>query len=113
MILVSNRLPVTIDWVDETPNLHPSTGGLVTALVPIVREVGGCWVGWTGTDNEPCVSALLNEWCAAHRYSLHPVFMSPSEKECFYNGCANQIIWPLFHGLLSRCRFESAYWHSY
>jgi trehalose 6-phosphate synthase/phosphatase len=113
MILVSNRLPVTIDWTDDNLSLQPSAGGLVTALVPIIRTHGGCWVGATGTDYEPRLSAVLNNWRATHNYSLHPVFMSAAEKECFYNGFSNQIIWPLFHGLSSRCRYDSAYWRSY
>ena len=113
MIVVSNRLPITIDSVNDKPTVRPSVGGLVTALVPIVREGGGCWVGWTGNDYEPRLLGILNRWSATHNYSLHPVFMSPAEKQCFYSGCSNQIIWPLFHGLPSRCRFEAPYWHSY
>ena len=92
MILVSNRLPVTIDWTDSNLSLQPSAGGLVTALVPIIRTHGGCWVGSTGTDYEPRLSPVLNNWRATHNYSLHPVFMSAAEKECFYNGFSNQII---------------------
>jgi trehalose 6-phosphate synthase len=113
IILVSNRLPVTIDWTHDEPCIQPSSGGLVTALVPILREFGGCWVGWTGTDYKPRLSSLLKSWGAPQNYSLHPVFLSAEEKASFYNGGSNQIIWPLFHGLTSRCRFESAHWNAY
>jgi alpha,alpha-trehalose-phosphate synthase [UDP-forming] len=113
MILVSNRLPVTVDWTEGDLNVYPSAGGLVTALVPLIREQGGCWAGSTGTDYDARLTGLLNNWQATHNYSLHPVFMSPVEKECFYNGFSNQVIWPLFHGLGSRCHYDSAYWHSY
>jgi len=113
MIVLSNRLPITVDWSESRPTVQPSTGGLVTALTPILRQAGGCWAGWTGTDYEPPLSELLNTWSNTHSYSLYPIYMSPAEKEGFYNGCANQIIWPLFHGLPSRCRFDSAYWHAY
>jgi len=113
MILVSNRLPVTIDSMNGNLTVRPSAGGLVTALVPIIREQGGSWVGFTGTDYDSRLTGVLNNWHATHNYSLHPVFMSSSERECFYNGFSNQIIWPLFHGLASGCHYDSAYWHSY
>jgi trehalose 6-phosphate synthase len=113
MIILSNRLPITVDWTNEEPAIQPSAGGLVTALGPILREAGGCWVGWTGTDYTPLLSDLLSEWCVTHNYSLHPIYMSAGEKNRFYNGGSNQVIWPLFHGLHSRCRFDSSYWLGY
>src|SRR5437867_8356540 len=113
MILVSNRLPVTIEWANRKPSVQLSGGGWVNALVSILRESGGCWVGWRGTDYDENLSGLLKKWSAAHNYSLHPVFMTSDEKETFYNGCSNEIIWPLFHGLPSRCRFDSTSWQAY
>jgi trehalose 6-phosphate synthase len=114
MIVVSNRLPLTLSRVGDRLEIHASSGGLVTALVPILREFGGCWVGWPGTtagESELC--RFLNGWSARQNCSLHPVILSKTDKELFYNGCSNQVIWPLFHGLPSRCRFDSAYWDCY
>src|SRR5437870_6071047 len=113
IVLVSNRLPVTIEWIGHTPVVQASGGGLVTALAPIVRESGGCWIGWTGTEYEQKLPGLINKWGAAHNYSLRPIFMSSAESESFYKGCSNEVIWPLFHGFPSQCRFESTYWHGY
>jgi alpha,alpha-trehalose-phosphate synthase [UDP-forming] len=113
MIVVSNRLPVTINCSGDQPRIQASTGGLVTALDPILRQFGGCWIGWTGSAHDHRLARLIGDWSASHEYSVHPVFMSAAEKTRFYDGCCNQIIWPLFHGLPSRCCFESAYWQSY
>ena len=33
--------------------------------------------------------------------------------DTYYNGFANEIIWPLFHDLQSHCNFEYEYWESY
>ena len=45
LVIAANRLPIALnrdgDW--ET-----SPGGLVRALLPIVQESRGAWVGWTG-----------------------------------------------------------------
>jgi trehalose 6-phosphate synthase len=31
----------------------------------------------------------------------------------FYQGFSNEVLWPLFHDLPSRCNFEPAYWEAY
>ena len=31
----------------------------------------------------------------------------------FYSGFANEIIWPLFHDMPSRCNFDPEYWEAY
>jgi trehalose 6-phosphate synthase/phosphatase len=113
LIVVSNRLPVTIA---QTRNgqacVRPSGGGLVTALLPVLRQDGGAWIGWTGGEADPTVERVLHE-CSGPNYSLHPVFLTADEEASFYRGCCNEIIWPLFHDLPSRCDFDAAFWESY
>jgi trehalose 6-phosphate synthase len=111
LILVSNRLPIRTDCVDGENRLQPSSGGLVPALVPILRESGGCWVGWTGTDYDETVSDLVRS--SAPDYLLEPVFLTTREEAGYYRGFSNEILWPLFHDVPSRCRFNSAYWKTY
>jgi alpha,alpha-trehalose-phosphate synthase [UDP-forming] len=113
LIVVSNRLPITIEQVDGKFRLQPSSGGVVSALVPVLRESKGCWVGWTGTDYSDALGEVVSDWSATQPYSFAPVYLTSEEKECFYHGCSNEVIWPLFHGLPSRCTFESAYWRGY
>ena len=54
---------------------------------------------------------MLNS--ADEEYSLAPVFLTPPERSSYYDGFSNEIIWPLFHGSPSRCRFNSSYWTGY
>ena len=42
LLLVANRLPLA----RQRGVWRPSSGGLVTALTPVVARVGGSWVGW-------------------------------------------------------------------
>ena len=98
LIVVSNRLPIMVDPGDGAPRLLPSCGGLVSALQSVLGEAGGCWVGWTGTEADPAISRLVRQH-HPDRYSLAPVFLTAAEKACFYHGCSNEIIWPLFHDL--------------
>jgi trehalose 6-phosphate synthase len=113
LIVVSNRLPITIEVADNKFRLQPSSGGVVSALVPILRESKGCWVGWTGTDYDDTLVELVNDWKSTQPFTVAPVYLSAEEKGCFYHGCSNEVIWPLFHGLPSRCTFNSAYWRGY
>src|SRR3990170_3961019 len=111
LVVVSNRLPIMVEAGDN--KLKPSCGGLVSALLPILSEQGGCWIGATGGAYDPKVVGALTRWCATQDYSLVPVFLTAAESASFYQGCSNEIIWPLFHGLPSRCNFGSAYWSGY
>lgn len=67
LVVVANRLPVgrAADgtWV-------PSAGGLVTAMRPVMEEVGGAWIGWDGgATGVPRRVEGLN-------VDLHPVALS-------------------------------------
>ena len=113
LIIVSNRLPVTAESTDAGTRLAPSSGGIVNALIPVLKEQGGCWVGSPGADCDDLASPLLTDWMSTNGYSIEPVFLTSGEKNTFYEGFSNEIIWPLFHGLSSRCKFGSDYWRGY
>ncbi len=113
LIVVSNRLPVTVRSTGSKSCLEVSGGGLVSALTPILGATGGWWVGWTGTDYHETLLEALERWSSERNYNLEPVFLTPAENAAYYRGFSNEIIWPLFHGLSSRCQFDSAYWKSY
>jgi trehalose 6-phosphate synthase len=85
---------------------------LVTALRPVLKG-SGCWIGWTGGEEEPGIADLLRDYGQSSDCSLVPVFLTAAEKADFYQGCCNQIIWPLFHDLQSRCNFNPAFWDVY
>ena len=111
LIVVSNRLPVTVRRTHAATSLQSSDGGLVSALVPILRQTGGCWVGWTGCDHDKEFAASLTSF--HENYSLQPVCLTDAEKASYYVGFSNEVVWPLFHGLPSRCRFNAEYWNGY
>src|SRR5262245_25584276 len=113
LIVVSNRLPVTIDATESGVRLRRSGGGLVSALLPVIRDSGACWIGWPGTDYDRCGVELIKHSCSTQGYTFEPIFLSSAERDAFYRGFSNEIIWPLFHGLTSRCQFEPGYWEGY
>jgi alpha,alpha-trehalose-phosphate synthase [UDP-forming] len=116
LIIVSNRLPVVISKGEKGHwNVHPGSGGLVTALAPVLRNRGGTWIGWPGTvaDDKIEMEVLLEQATADSGYTLRPVILTQEEHENYYRGFANEIIWPLFHDLQTLCNFDPDYWFSY
>jgi alpha,alpha-trehalose-phosphate synthase [UDP-forming] len=112
LIVVSNRLPVSVEPAGDSYAIFPSSGGLVTALRAVLRQYEGCWIGWTGTEYSPVVEDLLRD-SRPGDFPIHPVFLTDKEKSHFYSGFCNEIVWPLFHDLQSRCNFDPEYWDSY
>lgn len=115
LMIVSNRLPIVIEQCDDAWRSKPGSGGLVTALAPVLQQVGGVWIGWPGADcaDEGGLQAALEQQSRSIGYELKSVSMSPAEIKGFYQGYCNEIIWPLFHDLQSRCNFDPSYWTHY
>ena len=115
LIVVSNRLPYVLEnYNREMWSLKPGSGGLVTALLPVLRDRGGVWIGWSGTTEQ--IPGLVDIFHGASReagYSLEPISLSREEMDGYYHGYSNETLWPLFHDLQSRCRFDPEYWRAY
>jgi trehalose 6-phosphate synthase len=93
--------------------VQPSPGGLVTSLGPILSERGGLWIGWPGMLEKVDLDELLVAASRDFGYILEPVLLTEEEISQYYFGFSNEIIWPLFHDLQTRCNFDPAYWNTY
>jgi trehalose 6-phosphate synthase len=113
MIIVSNRLPVSVKRQGNSLRVVENNGGLVRALTQVFQQVSGVWIGWSGSHLDPAAEDALRRYRGGFSFNLHPVSLSPVETSNFYYGFSNEIIWPLFHDLQSRCNFDSAYWKAY
>jgi trehalose 6-phosphate synthase/phosphatase len=111
LIVVSNRLPVTITCTGGEVQIQASSGGLVTALEPILESTTATWIGWTGTGYAPEVASGLAKLNT--KYTLVPMYLSEMERERYYLGLANRVLWPLFHDMQTLCKFDSAFWPMY
>ena len=116
LLVVSNRLPISlVHQKGEGWARRPGSGGLETALEPVLRERGGTWIGWAGlVDAEPAdVQAELDRLRDPAPYALRAVPLPRNVRRNFDQGAANEIFWPLFHGLVERCNYRHAYWRAY
>lgn len=110
LIVVSNRLPVSLVKEETGWKAKRSAGGLATAMDPILKQGGGIWIGWSGTHDKenPEVLKLLRE-----DQSCIAVNLPADLGEKFYEGYANQALWPLFHNFTSKLHFDTDSWEAY
>jgi alpha,alpha-trehalose-phosphate synthase [UDP-forming] len=113
LINVSNRLPVHIKKHAGGARVSRSAGGLVSALGSVWREQPGIWIGWGGEVDMATAEPLLAKASKGQPYKLQGIELSDDEVAKFYAGFANEIIWPLFHDVPSRCNFDPDYWEVY
>ena len=116
LIVASNRLPVVLDAAGPGEwRVKSAVGGLVTALLPVLRSHGGTWVGWPGVAgaDDRTIARHLDAFTEHEAFRFAAVPLSADEVKNFYRGFCNEIVWPLFHDLFTNCVFEPAYWSAY
>jgi alpha,alpha-trehalose-phosphate synthase [UDP-forming] len=113
LIVVSNRLPIAIVEEEGRLAVKPGSGGLITALAPVLRDRGGIWIGWPGAPDNEESRQLCRIYSREAGYRLRPVALSPRDVDGFYYGFSNEILWPLFHDFPMACNFDPNYWRAY
>lgn len=113
VVVVSNRLPMTLKRASDGWQEKKSAGGLATAMQPVLEASNGIWIGWTGetTTGDAKREAVLQDWATKYRY--HAVDLDTATANGFYEGIANQVLWPLFHHFPSLLQFSPADWRQY
>lgn len=107
-VVVANRLPVDRYVApDGEVAWRTSPGGLVTALEPVMRRLGGAWVGWHGAPDEN-IDSFTHDG-----YEIVPVPLSSQEQEEYYEGFSNATMWPLYHDTVEKPAFHREWWESY
>lgn len=112
-VIISNRLPVSVAKKDGKLVYEASSGGLATAMSSLEAD-NKIWVGWPGIDaetlsddeRESITHTLREQGC-------YPVFLTAKEVELYYEGYANDTLWPLFHYFQSVAHFSGEYWEAY
>ena len=116
LIVVSNRLPVVIKKdMEKGYILSHATGGLVTAMTPVLKRDGGVWIGWAGNYLEEGIDseALLKQEMKNLNYRYKSVDINLKDYDLYYKGFSNEILWPLFHNMSLHCRFITDYYEAY
>jgi len=108
LVVVANRLPVDVTLDEEgEPSWTRSPGGLVTALAPVMSRTSGAWVGWGGSPG------LELEPFEVDGTELVPVMLTETDVERYYEGFANDTLWPLYHDVIAPPQFHRQWWDAY
>lgn len=76
----------------------------------ILKDVGGIWIGWPGISGDTPPEAL--ELLRKEQSSIG-VELPADIQEKFYEGYANEVLWPLFHSFTSKLQFHAGNWEAY
>src|ERR1039458_3634225 len=116
IFVVSNREPyMHVRQGRETVCIVPPSG-LVTALEPVLRACDGVWIA-SGSGNAD--STAVDEFDRLRvppqdpRYTLRRVWLTSEEESSYYDGFANEGLWPLCHIAHTRPIFRASDWESY
>ena len=112
LIIISNRLPVTIDQKEGELHFYPSAGGLATGLKSMETDLEKIWIGWPGQE----IESKINQEEVKEQLikdGLVPVFLRQKEIELYYEGFSNEVIWPHFHYFTQFTKYNDEYWEAY
>jgi len=115
LVVVSNRLPYNPVRTSKGIRYVKGSGGLVTALDPILRLCNGLWIGWDGGTGPPMKEkrVAVSESDDEGSYQLRFVNLTEKEISHYYYSFSNRTLWPLFHNFIGMSHFNSAHWKTY
>jgi len=116
LFVVSNREPyIHMRGVKEIETIVPASG-VVTALEPVLLACDGTWIAHgSGTADRDTVDANdhLRVPPEHPSYTLRRVWLSAEEEKGYYQGFANEGLWPLCHIAHTRPTFRPEDWAHY
>jgi trehalose 6-phosphate synthase len=118
MLVVSNREPYMhiVDEVTGRERCIRPASGVVTAIGPILRALGGTWIAHgAGSADRKFVNSKdkIGVPPEDNRYILRRVWLTKDEEEEYYYGFSNEGLWPLCHITHTRPIFNEKDWAAY
>ncbi len=114
LLIVSNRLPLSVKKRGKSFGFTPSSGGLATGVSSLQNLYSLKWIGWPGIAVEklkPNETKTLKKKMVESNYC--PVFLSQKEIDNYYSGFSNNTLWPLFHYFNQHAVYDKKLWESY
>jgi trehalose 6-phosphate synthase len=101
LVVAANRGPVQlVEAADGRVETRRGSGGLVTALRPLLRSHAVRWVCSATTPAERAAAGTATTVAVDDAsVALHPVAVDPAAYEAFYDTAANPVLWFVQHGL--------------
>lgn len=105
LIVISNRVNPPADTAVA------SVGGLAMALSAALRQANGVWFGWSGKVTQRFTSQIAIQRIGGVTVAL--INLEQQDVQEYYNGYANNTLWPLFHHRPDLVAFERSFDEGY
>ena len=112
LLIVSNRLPITIQERKGELHVEPSVGGLATGLSSWYKSSDSIWIGWAGVGRKK-IKKEKDIMAKLRSDNYYPVPLSEHDVEAYYQGFCNRTIWPLFHYFPIYAEYSEDFWGAY
>ncbi len=116
IIVVSNRQPYSHERRGDQIVVAQPASGLVTALEPVLRAASGTWIAHGGgsadaevSDSEGRVQVPPDR----PAYTLRRIWLTQEQVKGYYEGFANEGLWPLCHIAHVRPVFRADDWRHF
>jgi trehalose 6-phosphate synthase/phosphatase len=113
LLIVSNRLPVTVRVTDGRASVRRSVGGLATGLQGPHERSGGLWIGWPGELDGLGVDAITDLHRQLAELRTVPLALSAREVATFYEHISNGVLWPICHDRVDQLPLSVDGWDVY
>ena len=113
VLIVANRLPVTVTATESGVEVQRSSGGLATGLLRPHEQSGGLWIGWSGAPEKLTESQRSELGQKLEEMRLVAVPLTDDQVARYYEGFSNGVLWPLFHYLLDQVPLHVRDWEPY
>jgi trehalose 6-phosphate synthase/phosphatase len=119
LIIISNRLPFSLDREGDKLTLRQSSGGLVSAIKSYFENsvnkdqlTEKVWMGVADFPQEDWEQAVASH-VADQDFGVIPLYVDTALYDNYYNGFSNSVLWPLFHYFSSLVNYDSKYFDAY
>ena len=109
LVVVSNRQPYIHEIIEGELSFVVPSGGVTTAIDPIMQECGGTWVAfgggqgdWAAVDDKNRIMVPPDD----PAYTLRLVWLTEEEERGYYDGFSNAALWPLCHNAYTEPIFK-------
>jgi trehalose 6-phosphate synthase/phosphatase len=102
VLIVSNRLPISVTRERQGLKIAASAGGLATGLAGVHGGAESLWIGWPGHSEQ--LSAAESAFLARtyRDRQVRAVDLTADEVDRYYERFCNGVLWPLFHYLIGQ-----------
>jgi trehalose 6-phosphate synthase len=106
LIVISNRVSAPKARAGEA-----TQGGLAMALAAGLRNSGGIWFGWSGQTIDTFSGQI--SVAKADGLTVATIDLEAQDVEEYYNGYANQTLWPMLHHRIDLAEFDRHFGEGY